>query len=372
MSLPRDVAASLSGGLFGGETAVEVEGRVSRRRWFSSKIFFFDVSIPPAGDAGAGALGGAAYDLVGEPLRLAERVACVYCQGAVHLRGGGCADGRSVLKAADVVELAGEFELGDWVRVTYIKQPPGSTERSVQVRHLQVLHAWAASHPGQEALDIDSSPARREASKPNDRPAPKGELCKFWLNSGRCHLRACSLRHVAENERKEARLAWLQERQRQQEATRRLNAEAIGDHAGAAGAKKEHKKRRADILCSWLVATFGLERLQEGSGVLDVAGGKGLVSRRLEELGVRCTVIDPRQQAHSLSDRWQPQTHEQIAECFGNPYLTAACRDGACCLCNLEGPLHSDTQRRAHCSKIQIKHCGGVSNTVTYWRIALW
>jgi len=46
--------------------------------------------------------------------------------------------------------------------------------------------------------------------------------------------------------------------------------------------------------------------------VLDVAGGKGEVARKLQELGVKCRVIDPRQQAHKESLRWRDQSHEQV------------------------------------------------------------
>ena len=46
----------------------------------------------------------------------------------------------------------------------------------------------------------------------------------------------------------------------------------------------------------FLVETFGLERLGEGEGVLDVAGGKGQLSFELVNLcrGVRSTVVDAR------------------------------------------------------------------------------
>jgi hypothetical protein len=35
---------------------------------------------------------------------------------------------------------------------------------------------------------------------------------------------------------------------------------------------EEVKRRRASVLCAWLVEAFGAERLTAGSGVLDVAG----------------------------------------------------------------------------------------------------
>ena len=55
-------------------------------------------------------------------------------QGAVH-------GARGVLGAADVVELANAFELGDWVRVVYVPHPPNTLDtlkgdRSVQVTNV--------------------------------------------------------------------------------------------------------------------------------------------------------------------------------------------------------------------------------------------
>ena len=46
---------------------------------------------------------------------------------------------------------------------------------------------------------------------------------------------------------------------------------------------------------SWLVETYGIERLRSGAGVLDVAGGAGGTSFELAfRRGVPCTVVDPR------------------------------------------------------------------------------
>jgi hypothetical protein len=46
----------------------------------------------------------------------------------------------------------------------------------------------------------------------------------------------------------------------------------------------------------WLVKTFGAERLRQGSGVVDVAGGKGYLSFQLQCTGhdIPTTLIEPR------------------------------------------------------------------------------
>jgi hypothetical protein len=277
-ALPPSVADVLGAdGVFGDATdcktaVVTVEGRVTRKKWFSSRLFFFDVStvsaLPPhpcpepplSGDLPARAdeqVSGASVDpdaFVGEKLLSAARLACIYRQGAQHDRG--------ILGAADVVELSSQFELGDYVRVQYSPQSQKTAERSVQVRRLEVLRAWRHSHGDEPALDTDTAPV---VTDPNTRRAPKGEVCKFWVNSGRCPLRACKLKHVPEEERKAARDAWQAQRRLEREETQRRQAAAIGDNFEAGGHKKQHKKNRAAIFCSWLVHTFGLERLKQGA-----------------------------------------------------------------------------------------------------------
>lgn len=57
------------------------------------------------------------------------------------------------------------------------------------------------------------------------------------------------------------------------------------------------KGKRAELFCQWLLATFGREQLCSGSGVLDVAGGRGSLSFELHTvLGVQTTTVDPRPQ----------------------------------------------------------------------------
>ena len=57
---------------------------------------------------------------------------------------------------------------------------------------------------------------------------------------------------------------------------------------------KVAKTMRARIFAQWLLDTYGASSLQQGSGVLDVAGGKGNLSIELATMGqVPCTVIDP-------------------------------------------------------------------------------
>ena len=152
---------------------VVLHGRITRKRWFSSRLFFFDVSSPSSDESPSEA---SIQAFVGEKLQNAARLPCIYRQGAVHDRG--------VLGAADVVELANELSLGDWVRIRYrpnaVRSEKG--ERSVQVKSLQVLTPWKSSHPGQAAWDSDSCPAPTVVSEVNKRRAPKGEICKFWVN----------------------------------------------------------------------------------------------------------------------------------------------------------------------------------------------
>jgi hypothetical protein len=55
-----------------------------------------------------------------------------------------------------------------------------------------------------------------------------------------------------------------------------------------------NRRERHSVFAKWLVEKFGVEVLSAGSGVLDVAGGKGELCQALFDLGVRnATLLDP-------------------------------------------------------------------------------
>lgn len=70
------------------------------------------------------------------------------------------------------------------------------------------------------------------------------------------------------------------------------------DASGAAAHGRSRRKRnvgKAGVLRRWLHDTFGVDALARGTGILDVAGGKGELSFELVNLsGVPATVLDPR------------------------------------------------------------------------------
>lgn len=53
------------------------------------------------------------------------------------------------------------------------------------------------------------------------------------------------------------------------------------------------KSERHKVFAHWLIDTYGKDLLSQGSGVLDVAGGNGTISRTLVECGVPSTLLDP-------------------------------------------------------------------------------
>eukprot|EP00549_Striatella_unipunctata_P004743 CAMPEP_0118684904 /NCGR_PEP_ID=MMETSP0800-20121206/6917_1 /TAXON_ID=210618 ORGANISM="Striatella unipunctata, Strain CCMP2910" /NCGR_SAMPLE_ID=MMETSP0800 /ASSEMBLY_ACC=CAM_ASM_000638 /LENGTH=281 /DNA_ID=CAMNT_0006581691 /DNA_START=159 /DNA_END=1004 /DNA_ORIENTATION=+ len=66
------------------------------------------------------------------------------------------------------------------------------------------------------------------------------------------------------------------------------NSTEEADNVGLLNKKERHK-----LFAEWLVNMFGIERLSKGTGVLDVAGGNGELSRSLHQLGVPSILIDP-------------------------------------------------------------------------------
>lgn len=78
------------------------------------------------------------------------------------------------------------------------------------------------------------------------------------------------------------------------------------------------KAFRAKIFASFLIETYGRERLTSGHGVLDVAGGKGKLSIELALQGnVPSTIVDPLVRKHG--EKLKPKEAKQIRK-FGAPH----------------------------------------------------
>ena len=57
--------------------------------------------------------------------------------------------------------------------------------------------------------------------------------------------------------------------------------------------------------CRFLIDTFGRERLGQGSGVLDIGGGRGELSFELLNLNnIRATIVDPRPGSLGKQAKW--------------------------------------------------------------------
>ncbi|KAF9994446.1 hypothetical protein BGZ65_009917 [Modicella reniformis] len=114
------------------------------------------------------------------------------------------------------------------------------------------------------------------------------DYCKFWISSHKCLKKDCRKRHPTGEEYVSVQAMWVKERiQARQERSR------ISDDPHAMSSKVPHSQR-ALIFSQWLVKVFGKDYLNSGSGVLDVAGGKGEISLFLTHMfGIRSTVVEP-------------------------------------------------------------------------------
>ena len=217
---------------------------------------------------------------------------------------------KDALKLGNVVRVRGRWLAG--------KRGEPCVE---DVESIEIVERWAETNPGKvfqrddanksraedrrDELAEESAPSRSRGTTPTADAGDGGgdgakgtKPCKYWLNQGRCHKGdLCAYAHAS----RETQAAWISERKRR----RRALATADGDpHAEGGGAKT--KAARARVFVDWLVETFGVEALSRGSGVLDVAGGRGDVSFELHtKRGVPCTLVEPRERKlNRMQHKW--------------------------------------------------------------------
>ena len=217
---------------------------------------------------------------------------------------------KDALKLGNVVRVRGRWLAG--------KRGEPCVE---DVESIEIVERWAETNPGKvfqrddanksraedrrDELAEESAPSTSRGTTPTADAGDGGgdgtkgtKPCKYWLNQGRCHKGdLCAYAHAS----RETQAAWISERKRR----RRALATADGDpHAEGGGAKT--KAARARVFVDWLVETFGVEALSRGSGVLDVAGGRGDVSFELHtKRGVPCTLVEPRERKlNRMQHKW--------------------------------------------------------------------
>jgi hypothetical protein len=110
------------------------------------------------------------------------------------------------------------------------------------------------------------------------------KVCKFWVNSSRCHYGAeCNYEHPVGKYLKTAKEMWKNER--------KLSRDLLIDPNDPHLHNKASHGQRGDIFCDFLLNTFS-----DFSKVIDVAGGRGANSINLFiQRQISTILVDPRQ-----------------------------------------------------------------------------
>jgi len=80
------------------------------------------------------------------------------------------------------------------------------------------------------------------------------------------------------------------------------------------------KSERHVIFAHWLVETYGKEKLSQGTGLLDVAGGNGMISRTLtEKYGIPLTLVDPNPRHETSNHDDESDKHSTLFKVIPHP-----------------------------------------------------
>ena len=145
------------------------------------------------------------------------------------------------------------------------------------------------------------------------------KLCRNWTLGKEC-AKHCEFRHHF-NSPEELEITQRIAETREQNKKRDLKL-MEEYHRSDPFQNKAFKALRADLFVNWIIETFGKEKLQKGTGVIDIAGGAGKIADCFIKHGITCTVIDPkiRRKQKFQSERGD-LGYRQITECFSYEFL---------------------------------------------------
>ncbi|EQC37185.1 hypothetical protein SDRG_05411 [Saprolegnia diclina VS20] len=274
---------------------VKVQGQLLRKRRFSKALIFGDIKLPD-----------------GSLLELMIRAADAW------------------LTKDDIVQLNWALHLGDTVTLDGRVETTAKGHLLLVVRSAVVNVRWEEQHPGvpfgHGATDLiapsESFGQRKEYT--NIVQIQGHNACKYYFNNASCVRGAdCHFWHGPPEDYKALRAEWFARRGTQKREQAALDGDVHDPH------EKGMKAQRARIFCDWLVATFGVDVLSAGAGVVDVAGGKGDIPFELfNKRAIPATLIEPRPRQprkvhHKHFAKTQTTPSRHIQACL-DPSLLAA------------------------------------------------
>ncbi len=171
-------------------------------------------------------------------------------------------------------------------------------------------------------------PARKEVPKLNSLG-----VCKYVVNGNVCPSPNCAFTHPPKADLVVIREKYVKERRDRRKAASLQSYLSANDNAP--DSKLFSKNQKSKIFSNWILKTFVKDN--EKCNVLDVAGGRGMLSIQLyadsldQNLQVQCTVVDPRSdglrpiksQFKQLGTRSIDGKIQHIPEYFGNEFLAS-------------------------------------------------
>ena len=170
---------------------------------------------------------------------------------------------KECLKLGNVVRVHGAWRVCEGDGAKYVE---------LACHSVSVTRRWADANPGVHfqkpkethaagtSSDVNTAALVSAKEQAGPRANPQTP-CKFWVNQGACH-KGDAGRYAHGGDRAADAKKWIEDRKRR----RRLLAAAEGDPHAAEDDPLATKAHRASKFADWLVRTFGVDKLSEGSG----------------------------------------------------------------------------------------------------------
>ncbi|ETV92149.1 hypothetical protein H310_13402 [Aphanomyces invadans] len=225
------------------------------------------------------------------------------------------------LTKEQVVALKFAMHLGDMVAARgRLERSADSNELLFVLVECATTVSWDSLHPGTPYTCDQSTfftSADNGSSQTNMVQLQGMNACKYYFNNASCvRGHACQFFHGKPEEYNDLRKEWLAKRLQLKRAVSAIPGDQHDPN------EKKLKSARAKLFTEWLVATFGKALLRQGSGVLDVAGGRGDIAYELWIThNVPCTLVEP---------RMRKPRKEHFKALAANPRLTLPPQIQAC------------------------------------------